>query len=97
MCVVEVVIGFGLGGFPAVGEAGRACVIARWLKVRQTATQSEGGLGANQSVVVDLFQGQLKSTLECPECRTALWCEIFMFLSPHFQVHCILFLLLIIL
>lgn len=47
----------------------------------------EGHLRRNQSVVVDLFQGQLKSTLECPECqRRSITFDPFMYLSVPIQL-----------
>lgn len=47
----------------------------------------EGHLRRNQSIVVDLFQGQLKSTLECPVCeRHSVTFDPFMYLSVPVQV-----------
>ena len=42
----------------------------------------EGHLKRNKSLVVDLFQGQLKSTVTCPDCHTqSIKFDPFMFLS----------------
>eukprot|EP00667_Euglena_gracilis_P001210 EG_transcript_1211 len=47
----------------------------------------EGHLRRNQSIVVDLFQGQLKSTLECPVCeRHSVTFDPFMYLSVPVQL-----------
>jgi len=42
----------------------------------------EGHLARNDSVIVDMFQGQLKSTLVCPECsQVSITFDPFMYLS----------------
>lgn len=47
----------------------------------------------NDSVIVDLFQGQYKSTLVCPECQKVCWPTLICNNStchPHLGIHSVL-------